>query len=773
MRTSDLKNLRAISVLSVVLFFTAPVGAIPDPSAMYCTELGYAFEIRTDEYGVTYGVCVFPDDSFCSSWAYFAECYLAEPSGQCHWPCQALPCKQAGQTVYIGECCEGLTKIPAAETYDQDCNPVGIGGAGPICADCGNGTCEPWESKCNCPLDCRKPRLIYVDGDATGTNDGSSWADAYNFLQDALTDANSSEKPTEIRVAQGAYTPDSNSAVPDGTGDRQATFQLLNGVTLNGGYAGFREPDPGARDIEANETVLSGDLAGDDVDVRDPCDLLDEPTRAENSYHTVSGSGTDPTAVIDGFVITGGNAEPYISSEPMPYEPMGGGMYNVSGSPTINNCTLAANVAGDGGGIYNENSSPKLTNCAVTGNFADMKCERFTSDIVPCWGGYGGGIYNSVSSPTLTNCRFNDNLACRAGGGLHNQASAPLLTNCTFVRNRAKQDGGGMYNKYQSSPNLTNCTFSENSADSGGGMQNNMSYPILTNCTFSGNSASRAGGGMANYYASQILARCRFTSNWADDYGGGMYNWGSSPTLTNCTFSGNSTTRDPRRYSGGGAICNYSTIMDKTSPTLVNCTFVGNSAQNGNAINCLSYRHLSNVQLINCILWDGGDEIANQDGSTIIISYCDVRGGHTAVHDPCDGLIWGEGNIDADPCFADPGYWDPNGTPGEPSDDFWVQGDYQLKSQAGRWDANEGRWTRDDVTSPCIDAGNPMSPIGHEPFPNGGIINMGGYGGTAEASKSYFGKPPCQTIVAGDINGDCVIDLKDFQLMAFHWLESG
>jgi hypothetical protein len=48
---------------------------------------------------------------------------------------------------------------------------------------------------------------------------------------------------------------------------------------------------------------------------------------------------------------------------------------------------------------------------------------------------------------------------------------------------------------------------------------------------------------------------------------------------------------------------------------------------------------------------------------------------------------------------------------------------------------------------------------------------MGAYGGTVEASKSYFGTTPCETVVAGDINGDCSIDFKDFALMALHWLE--
>ncbi|UCD29281.1 MAG: hypothetical protein JSV03_02030, partial [Planctomycetota bacterium] len=115
------------------------------------------------------------------------------------------------------------------------------------------------------------------------------------------------------------------------------------------------------------------------------------------------------------------------------------------------------------------------------------------------------------------------------------------------------------------------------------------------------------------------------------------------------------------------------------------------------------------------------------------------------------------GNIDADPVFADPN-----------------NGDYHLKSQAGRYDPNPpaADWVRDEVTSPCIDASDPNSSIGQEPFPNGGIVKMGVYGGTAEASKSYFGEPVCEIIVAGDINGDCKVDFKDFAIMALHWLES-
>ncbi|MBN1505338.1 MAG: hypothetical protein JW955_00750 [Sedimentisphaerales bacterium] len=105
---------------------------------------------------------------------------------------------------------------------------------------------------------------------------------------------------------------------------------------------------------------------------------------------------------------------------------------------------------------------------------------------------------------------------------------------------------------------------------------------------------------------------------------------------------------------------------------------------------------------------------------------CDIQGDQSEVYiygDPrCLQFDWGTGNIDADPLFADP-----------------ADSDCHLKSQVGRWEAASQTWVIDDVTSPCIDAGDPNSPVGDEPEPNGGRINMGAYGGTAEASKSCPG----------------------------------
>jgi hypothetical protein len=172
----------------------------------------------------------------------------------------------------------------------------------------------------------------------------------------------------------------------------------------------------------------------------------------------------------------------------------------------------------------------------------------------------------------------------------------------------------------------------------------------------------------------------------------------------------------------------------------------------------------------NCILWHNRAVGVYDEKAQIEIGYGDIVTSYNCIENS-SGTFGGIGNIGNDPCFAELGYWDSNGTLGDVSDDSWIDGDYHLKSQSGRWAPKTRTWVKDDITSPCVDAGDPSSPIGLEPFPNGGRINMGAYGGTAEASKSYFGEPICETIVAGDINGDCKVDFSDLAFMAIHWLD--
>ncbi len=576
-------------------------------------------------------------------------------------------------------------------------------------------------------------KTIYVDDDANGLNNGTSWQNAYKFLQDALADANASEKPVEIRVAQGVYKPDQGANQT--SGDRAASFWLINGVTLKGGYAGFGEPDPNVRDIEKYETILSGDLAGNDVDVNDPCDLVREPNRAENSFHVMNGSRTNATAIMDGFTITDGNAFDRPSFPP-PAPPnlknKGGGMYIESGSPALFNCSFLKNSAYEGGGgIYNMlvGSNPRMVDCKFVAN-------------------YDSGIGNSRGSPTIVNCLLSEN---SDGGGIDSYGGNPQLLGCTFIENRGRTPAGGMVisgegRQITSCPIINNCIFTRNVGVHAGGIALfYYSSPVITNCTFIGNRGEKAGA-VYTSISSPTLAGCVFSGNTGDN-GGGIYNNMRDTIVSSSVFTGNSATM-------GGAIC----CDDKGNIAVKKCTFAGNSATDGNALACNSYRGTwpGKDEISNSIFWDGAGGIWNNDGSEITVRYSNIQGGKNGVYDPCNGVVWGEGNINVDPCFADAN-----------------NQDFHLKSQAGRYDANEERWTRDEVTSPCIDAGNPASPIGLEPFPNGGIINMGAYGGTAEASKSYFGEPVCETIVAGDINGDCRVDFEDLALMALYWLGRG
>ena len=84
--------------------------------------------------------------------------------------------------------------------------------------------------------------IIVVDDDAPLGGDGLSWNTPYRFLQDALFDAANDPTMTEIRVAQGTYTPDEDEAGVVMPGDRAATFTLLTGVSMLGGFAGPSVP---------------------------------------------------------------------------------------------------------------------------------------------------------------------------------------------------------------------------------------------------------------------------------------------------------------------------------------------------------------------------------------------------------------------------------------------------------------------------------------------------------------------------------------------------
>ena len=422
--------------------------------------------------------------------------FLNQAGGDYH-PQAGSPCIDTGDN----------NAVPSAVTTDIDGIPRKLDGDGNNTAVVDMGAYEF--------------HIIFVNiANTQGTtHNGSTWAKSYLYLQDVLARAVAGQ---EIWVAQGTYRPDQSTAMPNGTGNRDANFALINGVQIYGGFDG-NEMYRSQRNWLNNVTTLSGSL-----------------NNGQNSYHVVENIGVNETAILDGFTITGGKADGNNSSL---FYNCGGGMLNSSASPTITDCNFKNNKAQFGGGaIYNDsNSSPVITSCLFVDNDANMTASSL---------GYGGAIYNNLSSPEINNCSFISNMAKRGGGAISNIQSRPTLLNCAFSGNKAVVAGmGGAVYDSGSSPLMTNCIFTANSANSGGGIYNESnSSPTLVNCTFNMNSAT----GTPN----------------PPGYGGGVYNSSScSPVVTNCIFWG-----DAAFQNNSNEIYDYNS---SASPIFKNCDIAG------------------------------------------------------------------------------------------------------------------------------------------------------------------------------------------------------
>lgn len=382
--------------------------------------------------------------------------------------------------------------------------------------------------------------IMYVVPAGLTTGACDSWANACN-LQYGLTGAGVN---SELWVKAGTYRPTT-------TTNLLATFQLRNDVALYGGFIGT-ETLRTQRNPTANVTILSGDIGANDT--ASPITSFNQIVPS-NSYHVVTGSGTNVTAILDGFTITAGAAN---GSAP---NGNGAGMYSSAGSPTLANIVFTGNIANAGAGMYNLNSNPNLTNITFKTNLSTD----------------GAAMYNLNSSPTLVNVTFNGNTASSGyGGGMHNNNSSPSLTNVLFTLNKGYY-GAGAYNVNGSHPSFTDVTFDTNGDSSntnrGGGVYNAAgTTPTFTHVTFRNNaSGGQGGGGVYNDASNAVFTNVTFSGNSASAWGGGLYNWNSSPTLNNVTFAGNSAGVN----FSGGAIANFGNVAN--TPVIKNSIVWGNS----------------------------------------------------------------------------------------------------------------------------------------------------------------------------------------------------
>ena len=353
--------------------------------------------------------------------------------------------------------------------------------------------------------------------------------------------------------------------------------------------------------------------------------------------------------------------------------------------------TIGLPYASNGGGIYASGGAPTVRNNLIEGN------DPRRPD-VPDASAFGGGICSVDADITIEGNDISENIAER-GAGIAAVGGVVIIRNNTVRGNVGHGDhGGGMY---IGSPDAT-----------------------ITNNRVFENEIGRTlgygwGGGIIVFNPGNHadLSFNEWYSNYAPGHGAGVFvDEGATATLTHERVHHNEV--DPGD-SGGGAVYVDGGVFDDVPMgsvvSIVNCTIAENPIADitlgGNGLFVEGY---SEVTVRNSILWGNDpDEIWNDDNSSVEVTYSDIAGGEAGV-----------GNLASDPRLADA-----------------AAGDFHLMSTAGRWDpaAKSGAFVIDAVQSPCIDAGDPADAFDNEPLPNGGRINMGAYGDTAEASLSGDG----------------------------------
>jgi predicted outer membrane repeat protein len=478
--------------------------------------------------------------------------------------------------------------------------------------------------------------VIFVANGASGNNDGSSWADAFNSLQGALAAA--AEADT-IWVKAGIYA-------PGGPGDDStATFLLSKNVALFGGFAGT-ETELAGRDPAAYVTILSGDLNGDDI----PGDLDSNRTGNALTVMTVAGSLTGAT-IIDGFTIAGGHA---VGGDSEFYFRRGGGMF-LFGAPTVSNCIFTENYAdAEGGALYFQGpfaEGTQIENCVFENNRAGGDGGAFMASYCPGEGIFindcdfsnnyareqGGAVKLFNTTCHFDQTSFSGNAARKAGGAIDSRGSFDdvlvVATDCIFEQNRSRSGAAlrfnpqGILSVYNNSLQISGCTFEQNEAmlidntvngtAQGGALHlilsqgSNDATATIENCVFTQNTAARNGSAIraevdgqdfglnltgcafegnsvgnrgAVYISSAKLAKgtvgiddCAWDDNTSEAEAAGLAlqtrdGADIQYSLTTCRFSNNSA------LTSGGAMVTYCLGFSAMNLWADDCDFDGNSA---------------------------------------------------------------------------------------------------------------------------------------------------------------------------------------------------
>lgn len=409
---------------------------------------------------------------------------------------------------------------------------------------------------------------VFVDENATGLNNGTSWLDAYIHVQDGLGDADPGET---VFVAKGTYYPDEcNGCGPFGTNDQRNTFNVPLEVVVEGGYAGLSNnpSNPFQRNFVLYETILSADILQDDLNspAHDPGDIV-----GFNSFHVLTIVDTAlpppdfPGTVVDGFTITAGNAN---LPDPEPEEEhfrVGGGAFVAADylivipplpdGPKFQNCIFVGNRSEDvGGALACADVGVEVRDCLILNNETVGGQFRLEFGVITISG--GGGIAG-VAPFVLVNSRIVGNKCFGDGGGggvsaRHDADVGEIVfASCLFAGNEALMDAqglGGMGGGARiQTGEVMNCAFTANEADlgeepgtflSGGGLRADATVAVYLS-SFYGNDAPNGGGGGVAF--TSTLSRITNSIAWGNtDFNNGDGDWrqqifspGICPTWSN------------------------------------------------------------------------------------------------------------------------------------------------------------------------------------------------------------------------------------------------
>ena len=442
-------------------------------------------------------------------------------------------------------------------------------------------------------------QITFVNGAATGNNDGSDWTNAFTTLDAALGQLNSMiiTSPQEIWVAAGTYTP--GGAVMD----NNSTFSVEVPVDLYGGFSGS-ESTRDARDASTNIVTLSGDILDNDDGG------MDSLARTDNVLHVMTVSGAIPQRIImDGFTISGGQTSD--DGNAILFDRAGGGI--LAGSAmAISNCTFTNNFGRSGGGVAFDGESIDdtviVTDCTFTNNMATSQS--------------AGVIFIEVEDLEVRNCTFTNNNTAR--GCLYPlDCTNILVEDCLFDNNTNDGGtGGGMFLWQPVNTRILNTTFSDNNANSSAAayfdahelIEQGIEMSLLVqDCSFTNNRAEGTCGGFRIFQGTNmVFENNEFMRNVGESGGGLFYTGNISPVdlnsmrISNCTFTTNQTT-DGR---GGG----FRSIGG--SFLLENSNFLGNVAAGGNSGGAISATGENKVvEIDNCLF---GTNAANWGASIAI-----------------------------------------------------------------------------------------------------------------------------------------------------------